>query len=761
MSALATTPSNGHNARGMPMTRIDTGSLGFTAVNGNGHKAGHIESNQNSSTMETPADSHRAASNTSLDSQYRLHTWRPDVQSSIPLQQEAPLAHKRKRSGSGSVGSSGVGGVMQPRNSNDQPKKRRTKFIDSAVDLTSPENTVPPPLMIPQVSRASVPAPMGLSSREPSPVRVSKGADPVPPPRPEIEATLAQSLQRELYQAQRLAQSEAESEARDRAQADARDRAVAEDARAQAEARAHSEAEAEAASARAVAAEVHAQINAHTNRQAQAQAKAEPSTPPVDADDQHESVSYSPDQEGGEFDSKKRKRNFSNRTKTGCHTCRTRKKKCDEKKPYCLNCERGGLPCRGYGPKPPVASESNASTRLPVALQSKATYEPAHGPSTYFLSSSDDGRSYPHWGERPPPEPQTYHATEDRIPDPQATRPAEYWPRPPARPPAEPPIGYAQERLPPYGFSDIPSLRSHVPDYPPPPLLGPWGGDHRVPTPVRLPPAPAAVSSRASAATNSSGHSALSHNSATNLTGKDKMLLGRPFRAYHDSELIHDREQCRAALEKYNNSARADSGISTEEKGRLFRAVIEPPFRPGWRPQHLHEAYSGPKGYVGHSTLIDTPFTCDYGYNIHLADSVLVQAGCYMQDACEIHVGARTIIGPNVKFYGITASVDKNKRQGSEGNFVAGAITVGEDCFIGGDVIILPFRRIGSGAVVGAGSVVTKDVKENTVVAGNPAKVIRRINPGPNVDQHHPEIQDQNDAMLSEMVESARRPHDR
>ena len=186
------------------------------------------------------------------------------------------------------------------------------------------------------------------------------------------------------------------------------------------------------------------------------------------------------------------------------------------------------------------------------------------------------------------------------------------------------------------------------------------------------------------------------------------MLLGRPFRAYHDRELIHDREQCRAALEKYNNSARADSGISTEEKGRLFRAVIEPPFRPGWRAQHLHEAYSGPKGYVGYSTLIDTPFTCDYGYNIHLADSVLVQAGCYMQDACEIHVGARTIIGPNVKFYGITASVDKNKRQGSEGNFVAGAITVGEDCFIGGDVIILPFRRIGSGAVVGAGSVVTK-----------------------------------------------------
>ncbi|KAK3110200.1 hypothetical protein LTR53_015767, partial [Teratosphaeriaceae sp. CCFEE 6253] len=69
--------------------------------------------------------------------------------------------------------------------------------------------------------------------------------------------------------------------------------------------------------------------------------------------------------------------------------------------------------------------------------------------------------------------------------------------------------------------------------------------------------------------------------------------------------------------------------------------------------------------------------------------------------------------------------------------------------------------RIGRGAVVGAGSVVTKDVKENTVVAGNPAKVVRRIEPGANVDRHHPEIQEQNESMLAEMLETARRGHDR
>ena len=70
MSALATTATTGHNARGMPMTRIDTGSSGFTAVNGNGHKAGQIEPNQSSTTLETPADKHTAAS---------IHLWNPHI----------------------------------------------------------------------------------------------------------------------------------------------------------------------------------------------------------------------------------------------------------------------------------------------------------------------------------------------------------------------------------------------------------------------------------------------------------------------------------------------------------------------------------------------------------------------------------------------------------------------------------------------------------------------------------------------------------
>lgn len=186
------------------------------------------------------------------------------------------------------------------------------------------------------------------------------------------------------------------------------------------------------------------------------------------------------------------------------------------------------------------------------------------------------------------------------------------------------------------------------------------------------------------------------------------MMLGLPFVAYRDTELLNDRDQCKAALERYNDSARASRASSSEERARFFRAIVEPSYRDSFRQRFDPLSYTGPKGTVGSNTYVETPFTCDYGFNIHLGNEVLIQPGCYMQDACEIIIGSRTIIGPNVKFYGTTASVDCSKRKGSQGAFIAGAIKVGDDCFIGGDAIIMPFRKIGKGAVVGAGSVVTK-----------------------------------------------------
>lgn len=188
------------------------------------------------------------------------------------------------------------------------------------------------------------------------------------------------------------------------------------------------------------------------------------------------------------------------------------------------------------------------------------------------------------------------------------------------------------------------------------------------------------------------------------------MLIGRPFLHFVDDVLLNDREQCKGALERYNDAALTSKHISPEERGRFFRAIVDPEARRNYSGygRGRDESYDGPKGTVGSGVIVESPFHCEYGYNVHIGDQVVIQAGCVMQDACEIHVGNRTLIGPNVKFYGITASVDPSQRKGSHGHVTAGAIKIGDDCFIGGDVIILPYRKIGNGAVVGAGSVVTK-----------------------------------------------------
>lgn len=217
------------------------------------------------------------------------------------------------------------------------------------------------------------------------------------------------------------------------------------------------------------------------------------------------------------------------------------------------------------------------------------------------------------------------------------------------------------------------------------------------------------MSSRESGTTTSSQRTAalaLAYNPNVSLTEKEKMLLGKPFLHFTDSELYKDKQQCKGALERYNDAARSTSYVSQEERGRFFRAIVDPTARPEFIRRD--EVYTGPQGHVSAQTFVESPFTCDYGYNIHIGENAVVQSGCYMQDACEIRIGDRTIIGPNVRFYGITTSIDATMRKGSRGTVHGGAITIGEDCFIGGDVIILPYRKIGNGAVVGAGSVVTK-----------------------------------------------------
>ncbi|KAJ5649613.1 uncharacterized protein N7484_003336 [Penicillium longicatenatum] len=124
---------------------------------------------------------------------------------------------------------------------------------------------------------------------------------------------------------------------------------------------------------------------------------------------------------------------------------------------------------------------------------------------------------------------------------------------------------------------------------------------------------------------------------------------------------------------------------------------------------------------------IERPINIDYGTNIKVGSNVFINFNCTILDTCLVSIGARTLIGPNVCFFSGTHPLDPDLRNGTNGPELGCPITVGEDCWIAGNVIILPGVTIGDGCTIGAGSVVTKDVPDCHVVAGNPAKIIRKI----------------------------------
>lgn len=96
-------------------------------------------------------------------------------------------------------------------------------------------------------------------------------------------------------------------------------------------------------------------------------------------------------------------------------------------------------------------------------------------------------------------------------------------------------------------------------------------------------------------------------------------------------------------------------------------------------------------------------------------------------DTCPISVGARTLIGPNCSFYSGSHPTDPAVRNGTRGPEGGKPIVIGEDCWLGGNCVVLPGVTIGKGVTVGAGTVVTKDVPDYVVVVGNPARVIKKI----------------------------------
>jgi len=130
-------------------------------------------------------------------------------------------------------------------------------------------------------------------------------------------------------------------------------------------------------------------------------------------------------------------------------------------------------------------------------------------------------------------------------------------------------------------------------------------------------------------------------------------------------------------------------------------------------------------GATGDSTVIQPRFACDYGYNIRIGARGFVNYNCVFLDCAPIVIGDHLQMGPAVQLYTASHPIDPDERR--SGLEAAQPIRIGNDVWIGGGSIVLPGVSIGDGAVIGAGSVVTRDVAPRCIVAGNPARVRRAL----------------------------------
>ena len=129
-------------------------------------------------------------------------------------------------------------------------------------------------------------------------------------------------------------------------------------------------------------------------------------------------------------------------------------------------------------------------------------------------------------------------------------------------------------------------------------------------------------------------------------------------------------------------------------------------------------------GTGGEEVWMQPPFYCDYGSNIILGRRVFFNFNCVVLDVCPVRIGDFTLFGPSVQIYTATHPLDAGLRRAQE---YGKPVTIGSDVWVGGAAVICPGVSIGSRAVIGAGSVVTRDVPEQVFAAGNPCRVIRGI----------------------------------
>nr|WRX36690.1 hypothetical protein [uncultured bacterium] len=178
----------------------------------------------------------------------------------------------------------------------------------------------------------------------------------------------------------------------------------------------------------------------------------------------------------------------------------------------------------------------------------------------------------------------------------------------------------------------------------------------------------------------------------------EKMLAGELYDA-SDRELAEARVLARERCHAINASAPREES--------LRRGILKELFASG-----------------GDSVYLEPPFRCDYGTNIYLGEKVYFNFDCVILDVCEVRIGDFVFVAPGVHIYTATHPLQAELRRTQE---FGQPVTIGSDVWIGGKAVLCPGVTIEDRSVIGAGSVVTKDVPAGVVVAGNPAKVIREL----------------------------------
>jgi maltose O-acetyltransferase len=181
-------------------------------------------------------------------------------------------------------------------------------------------------------------------------------------------------------------------------------------------------------------------------------------------------------------------------------------------------------------------------------------------------------------------------------------------------------------------------------------------------------------------------------------TEHDKMLAGELYDPA-DTELATARERARDLCRALN-----DTRESQQDERRGILQVLF--------------------GTGGDTVWMQPPFFCDYGSNIHLGTRVFFNFNCVVLDVCEVRIGDYTLFGPGVQIltplHPFDATLPREREFGNP-------IRIGSDVWVGGGALILAGVRIGDRSIIGAGSVVTRDVPDGVFAAGNPCRVIKSV----------------------------------